>query len=29
VVSVKGNYKVLPTNEFVVDRERVSVECKP
>jgi len=28
VVSISGNYKVLPTNEFVVDRERVSVECK-
>jgi len=28
VVSIKGNYKVLPTNEFVVERERVSVECK-
>ena len=28
VVSVKGNYKVLPTNEIVVERERVSYECK-
>ena len=27
VVSVKGNYKLLPTNEFVGERERVCVEC--
>ena len=28
VVSISGNYRLEPTGEVVVDRERVSVECK-